>query len=351
LRRPSAGDAERVPRPAAGHDDGPVRPVPLTLIAIVGPTGTGKTELAVELAERIGGEIVGCDALQVYRGFDRATAKPSLEQRRRARHHLIDFADPCFDFSLAEYVHLADRAIRDIHSRDRVPLVVGGTGMYLRGLLRGVVDAPERDDALRARLRGMARRFGAPRLHRWLSGLDPGSAGRLPVRDTQRIVRALEIALSGGPTWSERLRSGGTWSSGEERYRALKIVLDMGRERLARRLDDRVGAFFDAGLVEEVRELLSAGVPATANAFKAIGYREVLAALSSGIDPASVVDEVRRSTRRYAKRQRTWFRGEPDTVEMDAARPLPELVDEIVRRWGELAGDRPGSPRDRAAPR
>jgi len=286
---------------------------------IVGATGTGKSEVALLCAERLGGEIVGCDALQVYAGFDVGTAKPSQAERARVPHHLVDVADPRTDFSVAEYVRRADDAIRGIAARGRVPVVVGGTGMYLRALLRGLISAAARDEALRARLRRMAERFGSPRLHRWLAGKDPASAARIPPKDTQRIVRALELAMAGVTTWGLALAREGTWDSGAERYAALKVGLALERDPLYERLDARVDRFFDDGLVDEVRALLGMGIPAEANAFKAIGYREVLAALRAGAPPDAVREEVKRNTRRYAKRQRTWFRGEPGVVWLDAA--------------------------------
>ncbi len=285
------------------------------------------------LAERLGGEIVGCDALQVYTGLDAATGKPSPELRRRVPHHVVDFADPRRDFNLADYVRAAEEAIRGVVSRGRVPIVVGGTGMYLRGLLRGVVDSPARDDVLRERLRTIAARRGSSRLHRWLGRLDPSSSARIAPADTQRVVRALELALAGGGTWSERLLREGTWSSGRERYLSLKVGLDMDRAALAERLSERVDRFFDAGLVAEIRSLLAAGVPESANALKAIGYREVLASLRAGEDAEAARDAVKTSTRRYAKRQRTWFRGEPGIVWLDAALGPERLASCIAALW------------------
>ena len=205
--------------------------------------------------------------------------------------------------------------------------------MYLRGLLRGVVPAPPRDEALRERLRRLVARHGAARLHRWLRAVDPASAARLAPSDTQRIVRALEVAIASGTAWSERLRRDGTWSSGAESRASLKIGLDMDRAALGARLDERVDRFFDRGLVAEVRALLSRGVPAEANAFKAIGYREVLAALREGRDPETSREIVRRNTRRYAKRQRTWFRGEPGLRWLDASLGADALAERIVHLW------------------
>lgn len=311
----------------------------------MGPTGTGKSETALRLAARLGGEIVGCDALQVYVGLDAATAKPTAEARRAVPHHLVDVADPRRDFSLADYVRLASRAVEEIEGRGRIPIVVGGTGLYLRGLLRGIVVAPGRDETLRSRLRRMAARFGPERLHRWLARLDPDTASRLNPRDTQRILRGLEIALTGGGvTWGELLRRQGSWQAGEERYPSLKFGLDLDRARLGQILQRRVEGFFAAGLVEEVERLLAAGVPETANAFKGIGYREVLAAIREGRDPRGVLDEVVRSTRRYAKRQRTWFRKEPGVLWLDASAGPEALAAQIAAVWEASA--RAGRPRE-----
>ena len=234
---------------------------------------------------------------------------------------------------MAEYVRSAERIVAEIADRGKVPIVAGGTGMYLRGLLRGVVDTPPRDARLRERLRKVAERRGAPSLHRWLSKRDPASAVRLAPGDTQRVLRAMELALFGEHTWSERLSRDGSWDSGWERYASLKIGLELDRHSLNRRLEDRVDRFFEAGLVREVERLLNEGVPREANAFKAIGYREVLAGLERGLDLPAVVQEVKRNTRRYAKRQRTWFRGEPDVLWLDVAVGLDELAESVVKMW------------------
>jgi tRNA dimethylallyltransferase len=300
---------------------------------VLGATGTGKSSLALALAEELGGEIVGCDALQVYRHFDAATAKPTAAERSRVPHHLVDCVDPRRDFNMADFVRSAERIVADVAARGKIPIVAGGTGLYLRGLLRGIVDAPPRDAQLRRRLRAVADRRGAPSLHRWLGRLDPGSAARLAPGDTQRLVRALELALSGEPTWSERLRREGSWESGEERYPAVKIGLEMDRDLLNRRLDARVEGFFEAGLVQEVERLLEEGVPRQANAFKAIGYREILAGLERGLDVPAVIEEVKKNTRRYAKRQRTWFRKEPNVVWLDVSVGIARLVRSVKELW------------------
>lgn len=281
---------------------------------------------------------MGCDAVQVYRELDVATAKPSRDARARVRHHLVDAVDPRLDYSLADYVRDATAAIAEISGRGRAPIVVGGTGMYLRGLLRGIVEAPARDPRLRDRLRAIAARRGPSALHRRLRGVDPASAARIPPSDTQRIVRAFEVAIATGVPWSETLRRNGTWEAERDIWAALKIGLDLPRDLLARRLDERVGVFFGAGLVDEVRRLLEAGIPPEANAFKAIGYREVLEALRASRDLAAVPDLVRRNTRRYAKRQRTWFRKEPDVVWLGAEERTDVLADRVVALWRGGAG-------------
>ncbi len=300
---------------------------------VLGSTATGKSSLAMDLACALGGEIVGCDAIQVYRGLDIGTAKPSKADRERIPHHLIDHVDPLRDYSLAEYVPEAEQAIAAVDRRGRVPIVVGGTGLYLRGLLRGIISAPSRDATFRARLRSIAERGGSARLHRLLNRHDPTAAARIAPADLQRVIRALELVAE-GTSWSGRLARRGTWStSATERYPSLKIGLAGDPQWLSGRIDRRVEQFFEGGLVDEVRQLLSRGVPRAANAFKAIGYREVLAAIDSGRDPEAAAEEIRRSTRRYSKRQRTWFKKEPGVSWIDAAEDRAGLLQRVLRLW------------------
>lgn len=301
------------------------------ILALVGPTGSGKTATAIAVCERIGGEVVGCDAFQLYRGLDIGTAKPTEAERRRVPHHLIDTLDPRTPSTMAGWVRAAEEAVRDIAGRGRVPVVVGGTGLYLRALLRGVLPAPAHDPGLRDRMRRVARRHGPARLHRCLARLDAESAARLAPNDVQRVQRALDLALRGRRTWSARLRAEGTWRDRTERYPALKVGLRADRDASRERLAARVRGFFEAGWVDEVRALLDAGVPADANAFKAIGYREIAGALARGQDPAALAGEIARATARYAKRQRTWFRGEPGVRWLDADDPA--RVETIVGWW------------------
>ncbi len=305
---------------------------------IAGPTGTGKTALALAVAGELDGEIVGCDALQVYRRFDIATAKPSPEERSLIPYHMVDCVDPAVDYTLADYVRDADRVIAGIRRRGRLPIVAGGTGMYLRGLLKGILPAPARSPELRRRLQGMTRRFGPARMHRWLAGLDPASAERLPPADMQRIIRALEIALTGDRSWGSSLAREGTWTGKDERYPSIKIGLHMERDVLVPKVQSRVDEFFDNGLVDEVRELLADGVPETANAFKAIGYREVLEVLADRLPMDQVRDEVKKNTRRYSKRQQTWFRKEPGMHWLDVGQGIEPTAAEVIRRWRDQDG-------------
>src|SRR5262249_3009086 len=231
LSRPPSGDAEQLPRPGPRQPSDPGQASPLKVLGLLGPTGTGKSRLAVKVAEAIGGEIVGCDALQIYRGLDSATGKPTDEERHRVPHALVGTVDPRRDYSLAEYVRDADTAIAAIAARGRVPIVVGGTGLYLRGLLKGVVPAPRRDEVRRPRLSRLLERFGAGRLPRARAARDPASARRIRPADTQRLLRALELAR-GGPSWSDRLAADGTWTEPGERYDALKIGLVLDRDLL-----------------------------------------------------------------------------------------------------------------------
>lgn len=245
--------------------------------------------------------------MQIYRGLDRGTSKPGPEARSRVPHHGIDLADPGQDFSLGDFVRAAERAIEEIRGRGRLPVLVGGTGLYLRGLLKGIVEAPRRDETMRARLLSIAGRGGAGHLHRLLARVDPFSAARLRPADRQRVARALEVYFTRRRRLSDLIRES---PFGPDRYPAVKVGLGMRREDLYRRIDERVGRIFEAGLVEELRGLLAAGCRESSNAFKALGYRETLRHLRGEIGLAEAIELTRRNTRRYAKRQWTWFRKE-----------------------------------------
>jgi len=281
------------------------------LIAIVGPTASGKSSLALRVARARGGEIVSCDSLQVYRGLDIGSAKATLAERRDVRHHLIDVVGPDDAFSAAEYSRLARAAIAGITNRHRLPIVAGGTGLYLKALLEGLFEGPARDEGRRRRLESLAERFGDPRLHRLLRSLDPAAAERIQPADRVRIVRALEVYWATGRPITEHHGAGAEPLQG---HRILLLGLDPDRESLRRVVEKRTRAMLAAGLVDEVRRLLDAGLPPTARPLQAIGYRDALAVLKGKSTPEQAQQAIVTATMRFAKRQMTWFRHQADVT-------------------------------------
>lgn len=296
----------------------------LRIAAIVGPTGAGKTELALRVAELIGAEIVSCDSQAAYRGMDLGTAKPTTAERARVPHHLIDVADPAEELSAARYAELADAAVAGIVARERLPLVVGGTGLWLRALLRGLVPAPGRDPQVRAGLEARLVREGAPALHAELARVDPASAGRIHTTDPVRIVRALEVhAVTGRPLSALHREHGG----GGSRYAATVLGITPPRPELAARVEARARAMFDRGIVEETRAL--ARDPGAVRRLEAVmGYREALLLLEGAVDREEAIRRTALAQRRYAKRQLTWFRAMREVVWL----PWPPDPDEAARR-------------------
>jgi tRNA dimethylallyltransferase len=283
-------------------------------IVIAGPTGVGKSELALRLAERLGGEIVNYDSVQIYRGFDIGSAKPSAEARTRVPHHLFDIVDADADFNASAYANLARTTCEEIAARGRRVILVGGTFFYLHALLHGLPEMPARDEAIRDRLRRIATRpRGAERLHRWLSKVDAQSGKRIAPADRHRVERALEVWLTSGRPISEWERPG---SGGTEAMAVTKIGLQMERSRLIERLDQRVAAMYAAGLIDETRKLLTQ-FPRTARPFGAIGYAEAAAVVSGKLDVDAAIAETKRRTRAYAKRQMTWLRSERNVQWID----------------------------------
>jgi tRNA dimethylallyltransferase len=279
------------------------------VLVIAGPTGVGKSDLALALAERFGGEVVGADSMQVYRGLDAGTAKPSPEARRRVPHHLIDHCDPRRDYSAGDYMRDADAAIASIAGRGLLPLAAGGTGLYLRALLRGLVEAPRRDPRLRARLDRIAGRRGPAALHRLLARRDPRAAESIGPRDRQRLVRAMEVALAGGAGLGGLIQA---HRFAHERYAAVRVGVDMDDALLRPRLERRVREMLeDRRLQREVDALLASGLKPEANALRALGYREVMAWKRGEINEEEIAGLTLLRTRQYVKRQRTWFRREP----------------------------------------
>ena len=278
----------------------------IPLAVVLGPTGSGKSELAIQIALELGGEIVNCDSLQVYKGFDIGTAKVPIIARQGVPHHLIDIADPMELFTAGEYARVARQTLRDIAGRSRVPVLVGGTGFYLRALLEGLFPGPERNATIRANLEQREqRRKGS--LHRILSRLDPAAAVRIHSNDKNKIIRALEVRLLEGQPMSEAFERGREPLQG---FHPAKIGLNPARNLLYKRLNDRARHMFEAGLVEEVQQLLSTGVPHSAKPFESLGYKQALAVLERKMTIEQAVVSTQLETRRYAKRQLTWFRKE-----------------------------------------
>ena len=302
------------------------------ILVVLGPTAVGKSEFALLACERFDGELVSVDSMQVYRGLDAGTSKPNESERRRIPHHGIDLANPGDDFSMGDFVRAAEESIAAIRERRRLPVLVGGTGLYLRGLLKGIVDAPRRDEAIRARLRESAERRGGSHLYRMLGRVDPAAARRLGARDRQRVVRALEVFFASRRGLSEWIRES---PFGPDRYDAVKIGLHMDREVLYRRIDERVGRFFAAGLERELRSLIASGVPPAANTFKALGYRETLGCITGERTLEESIALTRRNTRRYAKRQLTWFRREPQVTWFDVNPDNPDRFSSPLTHAGE----------------
>jgi tRNA dimethylallyltransferase len=276
------------------------------LLVIAGPTASGKSALALELARRIGAELVSADSQQVYRHFDIGTAKPSAQELAAVPHHLISVVEPTEPFSAARFQALADAAIADIHGRGRPVVVVGGTGMYLRILLHGVVAAPPADPALRATLEAEGLKDGWPALHARLTEVDPESARVIHLTDKVRIVRALEIhALTGMAASAWRRAHGFT----QDRYPYRLFVLDPPREALYAAIDARCRAMFEHGLLDEVRSLVAQGFEDAAP-MRSVGYKEALAAVRGELSVEDAIRLAARDTRHYAKRQLTWFKKE-----------------------------------------
>jgi tRNA dimethylallyltransferase len=279
----------------------------LPLVAIVGPTASGKSALGVWLAERLGGEVVACDSTQLYRGFDIGTAKPAEAERGGVPHHLIDVLDSGDAATAGGYREMAIGVLADLRKRQRLPIFTVGTGLYLRALLEGLAESPRRSEELRERLRASAREHRAGHLHRLLQRLDPEAAGRIAVADEQKLIRAIEVCLLTRKPLSEVHRSGRQPLAG---WRPVKIGLFPQRELLYERIQARTEAMVAGGWLSEVQELVAKGVLESAKPFDFIGYREMLAVLRQEMNIEQARAAIQQATRRYAKRQITWFRKE-----------------------------------------
>ena len=299
------------------------------LIAILGPTATGKSALGLAIAERFNGEIINCDSTAVYRGFDIGTDKVPFDQRRGIPHHLIDIADPTDEYTAAQFARDAAAVIDDLHAKGKLPILVGGTGFYYRALTRGLFPGPGKDAGLRARLERVAQRKGVERLHGMLSRVDPESGARIQPRDLKRIVRALEVYFQTGKPLTAHFEDTVSPLGPDVRIGAIALRMPAAwlAERLAKRVDDQ----FEAGLLDEIRALLAAGVPAAARPFGGLVYRQAMEHLRGIRDEASTRALIAQENRKYARRQLIWFRKEPNLVWFDGPGTNAEVQDSVIR--------------------
>jgi tRNA dimethylallyltransferase len=298
------------------------------LLAIVGPTATGKSALGIALAARCGGEIVSCDSTAVYRGFDIGTDKVPLAEQRGIPHHMVDVVDPAEEYSAARYARDAAAVIRDISSRGKLPILVGGTGFYYRALTRGLFDGPGRDELLRRRLDRVAARRRPETLHRWLAKVDPPSAARIQPNDVKRVVRALEVWILTGRPLTDHFAD---TASPLPEYSVIAVALQITPEETAERVARRVDAQFEQGLLDEMRGLLARGVPETVLPFSGLVYRQALEHLHGVRDERATRELIVRENRKYSRRQLIWFRKEPNLRWILAAGERDSTRDEVAR--------------------
>ena len=293
----------------------------MEMLCIVGPTATGKTRLSVALAQRLGAEIVSCDSMQLYRGMDVGTAKPTAQEMGGVRHHMIDCLDPREEFSVSRYVELADHCVQDILARGKPVIVVGGTGLYVDSLVAGREFAPFPQTGRREALTARAEKEGIEPLMQELRAVDPEAAESIHPSNQKRVIRALEVYLETGKTITQHNRE---TRSHPPKYRPVWIGLDyVNRSALYARIDARVDEMFAQGLVDEVRRLLEGGVPERATSMQAIGYKELTAFLRGEGTEDAAREQIKLASRRYAKRQRTWFRRNPEVHWID----MPDTPD------------------------
>jgi tRNA dimethylallyltransferase len=296
------------------------------LVVILGPTGSGKTSLSIALAQRFHGEIVSCDSVAVYHGLEIGSAKPSAEQRKQIPHHLLDVVTPDAFYTAGDYSRDARTAIAGIAARSRLPIVTGGTGLYLRALLQGLFPGPQRSAPLRDRLLRKAETRGPAVLHRILKRIDPASAARIHANDVAKVIRAIEVTLAAGQPMSE------TWKEGRDPltgYRILRLGLDPPRAQLYERINARAGAMFAAGLVQETRDLLAryGRSPALAS----LGYRQAAQCVDGTLTLEQAISAASQGHRNYAKRQLTWFRREPEVCWLNGFGDNPAVYAEAER--------------------
>jgi tRNA dimethylallyltransferase len=293
------------------------------VIVICGPTGIGKTSVGIRLAEKLGGEIISADSMQIYRYMDIGTAKPTAGEQNRILHHMIDIVDPDEDFDAVRFAQMARETVTQLHQEGVMPVVVGGTGLYIKALLQGLFQSHPADPKIRERLMQETAENGSSRLHDRLKQVDPDTADRLHPNDAYRIVRALETIESTGRSISKHHQD---HSFADEPFNSLKIALQMDRQKLYNRIDQRVDLMIEAGLVDEVKKLLSLGYSADLKAMQSIGYRHVADFLEGRLTWDECVRTLKRDTRRFAKRQFTWF-GRDQQIQWYR----PDQLNEIMR--------------------
>ena len=303
------------------------------IICIAGPTASGKTALAVELAKELNGEVVSCDSMYVYRRMNIGTAKPSAEEQQGIVHHMIDVAEPDEDFSVGKYCAMAAPIVDDIVARGKTAIIAGGTGLYMDSLIKGNDFAPFPSTGVREKLEIQADAEGMEAMTAWLRSVDPEAAAR--IHDRKRILRALEVFLETGETITEHNRR---TQAIPPRYNPLWLGLDFAqRSELYRRIDLRVDIMLQQGLVEEIKDLLASGIPEKATAMQAIGYKEFVAALNGDSTIEEAAEEVRKASRHYAKRQLTWFRRNKNIRWL--TREAGEDAEEILQKARQVLGD------------
>lgn len=308
------------------HESAEVHSAVPLLVVILGPTASGKTALSLSLAEKFHGEIVNCDSVAMYREFDIGTAKPSLAERARAPHHLFDCVDPAQDMTAGEYSRQARQVLGEIKSRGHLPIVVGGTGLYLRALLEGLFTGPERSEELRERLRQRAARRGSQYLHRILSRLDLVTAQKIHPNDAPKLIRAIEVCLSSRRKMSEMWQQGRDSLAG---FRIRRLGLDPKRAALYTRINQRAKEMFEQGLVEETKRLLDR-YGTSARPLGSLGYRQAVEFLRGDLTREQALQTIQQAHRNYAKRQMTWFRREPEVMWFDGFGEEPEIQQAFV---------------------
>ncbi|MDM7923081.1 MAG: tRNA (adenosine(37)-N6)-dimethylallyltransferase MiaA [Pyrinomonadaceae bacterium] len=309
------------------------------IYVIAGPTASGKTALGVRLAEAVGGEVINCDSVQIYKGIQIATAKPSEEEKQGVPHHLIDYVDPNVNYTAADWAHDAAGKITEIESRRGVPILVGGTGFYFRTLMRPLFESPKTDERLRERLREIHRRRGPQHLYRMLRRVDPESAAEMFERDYVRVMRALEVYFQTGNRLSEIRAERAAPPEFADRMQL--FVLNPPRERLYEKINTRTLAHFDAGLVDEVRELLASGIAEGTNALGAHGYRRVCEFLRGERTLESAIEKSQQDVRNYAKRQLTWLRREEGAFWLDGFGDEEAVWEKISKKIRESYSNNP----------